>query len=144
MVQAILDNSGTLSKRLQKGMDNASDFYKLDKTNLMEWDQFARMYNMVEFARIPKDEIRSSGYVVDSLEASVWSLITTESFEEGLLRAVNLGYDTDTVGAIAGGLAGLYYGYNNIPGEWRKNIIKRDEIVEMCEMVGEIYKLIIW
>ena len=75
--------------------------------------------------------------MVDSLEAAVWSLITTTSFEEGLLRAVNLGDDTDTIGAIAGGLAGLYYGYNNIPAAWRKVIIKREEIIALCEWVEE-------
>jgi ADP-ribosylglycohydrolase len=118
-------------------MDNASDFYKSDIINLMEWAQFARMYSMTEFAEISKDEIRSSGYVVDSLEAAVWSLITTDSFEDGLLRAVNLGDDADTVGAIAGGLAGLYYGYNSIPKEWRNALIKKDELLEICEAVGE-------
>ena len=75
--------------------------------------------------------------MVDSLEAAVWSLITTETFEECLLRAVNLGDDTDTIGAIAGGLAGLFYGYNNIPVSWRKNVIKKEELIALCEWVEE-------
>jgi ADP-ribosylglycohydrolase len=75
--------------------------------------------------------------VVDSLEAAVWSLITTETFEECLLRAVNLGDDTDTIGAIAGGLAALFYGYNNIPVSWRKNVIKKEELIALCEWVEE-------
>ena len=79
-----------------------------------------------------EDAIKSSGYVVDSLEAAIWSLITTASLEEGILKAVNLGNDADTVGAIAGGLAGLYYGYRSIPWSWRKVIAKRAEIVEIC------------
>ena len=65
-------------------------------------------------------------------------IITTENLEEALLRAVNLGGDTDTIGAIAGGLAGLYYGYDNIPLEWREAIIKGEEIVALCEMVGKM------
>ena len=137
MVQSILDNEGTLSDRLQMGMDAAKDFYKSDIANLVEWSRFGRMDNLLEFAKIPEEEIKSSGYVVDSLEASVWSLITTKSFEEGLLKAVNLGDDADTVGAIAGGLAGLFYGYNNIPVEWRKTIIKGEELVALCELVAE-------
>ena len=64
-------------------------------------------------------------------------MITTESFEEGLLKAVNLGDDADTVGAIAGGLAALYYGYNNIPVAWRKAIINVEEILSLCERVEE-------
>lgn len=78
--------------------------------------------------------------MVDSLEAAVWALITTESFEEGLLKAVNLGDDADTAGAIAGGLAGLYYGYESVPEEWKKVVVRRDEIVRMCERMGGFRK----
>ncbi len=69
----------------------------------------------MSFAAVDESEIKSSGYVVDSLEAAIWCLVTTDSFAECVLKAVNLGDDTDTVAAIAGGLAGLYYGYNAIP-----------------------------
>lgn len=135
MVQSILDNEGILSDRLQMGMDAAKNFYKSDIANLVEWSRFGRMDNLLEFAKVPESDIKSSGYVVDSLEAAVWSLITTESFEEGLLKAVNLGDDSDTVGAIAGGLAGLFYGYYNIPVEWSGSIIKGEEIIALCELV---------
>ena len=70
--------------------------------------------------------------MVASLEAAVWSLINTDSYEQALLKAVNLGEDTDTVGAIAGGLAGLCYGYDAIPEEWLSAIKRRDWIEEMC------------
>ena len=55
--------------------------------------------------------------MVDSLEAVVWGLITTDTLENCLLRVVNLGGDSDTIGAIAGGLAGLFYGYSSVPKE---------------------------
>ena len=80
------------------------------------------------------DRIKSSGYVVDTLEAAVWSLITTDSFEQALLKAVNLGDDTDTVGAITGGLAGLYYGYDKIPADWLSAIKRREWIEGLCEI----------
>ena len=137
MVKSILDEDGRLIDRLQKGIDVAKGFYKADMTNLVECSRFGRVNDLLEFVKAPESEIKSSGYVVDSLEAAVWSLITTDTFEDGLLRAVNLGDDADTVGAIAGGLAGLYYGYENIPAEWRKSIIKGEEIIALCELVEE-------
>ena len=136
MTKAILDKEGSLIERLQKGMDDAKTYYTSDINNLVEWTRFSRMENLYEFANTPENEIKSSGYVVDTIEAAVWSLITTNSFEDALLKAVNLGKDTDTVGAIAGGLAGLYYGYKGIPNEWKDVIIMKDEIVALCELMG--------
>ena len=63
-------------------------------------------------------DIKSSGFVIDSLEASIWCILTTNSFSEAVLKAVNLGGDTDTIGALTGALAGLIYGVKNIPKEW--------------------------
>ena len=82
-------------------------------------------------AQLSEDEIQSTGYVVHTLEAAVWCLLTTQSFQEALLKAVNLGFDTDTVGAVAGGLAGIYYGLAGIPAKWRSRIIKYEEILEL-------------
>lgn len=59
--------------------------------------------------------IKGSGWVVESLEASLWAFHTSNSFEETVLKAVNLGDDADTTGAIAGQLAGAYYGFDAIP-----------------------------
>ena len=67
----------------------------------------------------------------DSLEAAVWGLITTDTLENCLLRVVNLGGDSDTIGAIAGGLAGLFYGYSSVPKEWRNQIIKEKELIDL-------------
>ena len=60
----------------------------------------------------------SGGYVVDSMRIAVGSIATTGSFEEAIIEAVNLGGDADTNGAITGGLAGAWYGYDAIPEEW--------------------------
>ncbi len=80
-----------------------------------------------------EDEIRSGGYVVDSLEASLWCILNSQSYEEALLKAVNLGKGTDTTGAICGGLAGIFYGYDAIKDSWLKKIVKRDWIEGLCE-----------
>ena len=82
---------------------------------------------------LPDNEIKSSGYVVHTLEAAVWCLLNSASYEECVLKAVNLGDDTDTVGAVAGGLAGLAYGYENIPKEWLDVIVKKDWITKLCK-----------
>ena len=83
-------------------------------------------------AGLPEDEIRSSGYVVDTLEAAVWCLLNTDSYRECVLRAVNLGEDTDTVGAVAGSMAGICYGYAGIPSEWVKSLARANIIEEVC------------
>ena len=121
----------TLCVCLQEGMDQATEYYHKDLSNYVEFAHYARMTSLSDFALLPEDEIKSSGYVVASLEAAVWSLITSDSLEEGLLKAVNLGEDTDTVGAIAGGLAGLYYGYESIPCQWREAIVRREWIEKL-------------
>ena len=71
---------------------------------------------------------------MDALEAAVWSLITTDRVDQALLKAVNLGDDTDTVGTIAGGLVGLFFGYNAIPEDWLSAIKRREWIEEMCDI----------
>ena len=138
LVHAILEYTGTLQEKMQTGISNAKRFYACDSFNLEEWARYKRLENLAEFALLPEEEIKSSGYVVDSLEAAIWSLISTETFEEGLLKAVNLGDDADTVGAIAGGLAGLHYGYQNIPVLWRRTIIKKDEIIGLCRTADKL------
>lgn len=80
-----------------------------------------------------RNKIKSGGYIVDTLEAAVWCLLTTASYKECVLKAVNLGGDTDTVAGVCGGLAGALYGYNAIPQEWRNTLIKREYIEELCE-----------
>ena len=122
-----------MRERLQKGIDEAVDFYYQKLENIFQVAYFERIFELEEFANTEEDEINSSGYVIDSMEAAVWSLITTESYEEALLKIINLGEDTDTIGAIAGGLAGLYYGYDNIPKEWKDCIVKRKWVEELCE-----------
>lgn len=81
----------------------------------------------------PENEIKSSGYVVDTLEASLWTVLTTSSYEEAVLKAVNLGDDTDTVGAIAGSIAGLIYGIDNIPAEWIEKLRNKELLDSILE-----------
>ncbi len=75
-----------------------------------------------------RDEISSSGYVVDTFEAAMWCLQNTDNYKECILLAANLGRDTDTVAAVAGGLAGIMYGYESIPKEWIDKLQAKDVI----------------
>jgi len=81
---------------------------------------------------LPEEEIQSTGYVLHTLEASIWCLLTTENYKDAVLKAINLGEDTDTTGAVTGGLAGLLYGYDNIPTNWIAKIARRDDIEDLA------------
>jgi ADP-ribosylglycohydrolase len=85
------------------------------------------------FKRRMPPEIRGTGYVVRSLEAALWAFYHGESFQEGCLRAVNLGDDADTTGAVYGQLAGAYYGEEGISAAWRSKIAQRRLIESIAE-----------
>ncbi len=84
-----------------------------------------------------EDKIESSGYVMHSLEASLWCLLNANSYKETVLKAVNLGSDTDTTAAIAGGLAGLVFGFDDIPKMWLNRLARLDDIEHLCERFAE-------
>lgn len=132
-IKQIIDGNGNIRERLQRGMDKGFEYYENNIENRVELARFSRLRDLNEFAITSEDEIKSSGYVVDSLEAAIWSLITTQSFKDCLLVAVNLGDDTDTIGAIAGGVAGLFYGYDCIPEDWISVIRRRERIENLCD-----------
>ncbi len=126
------DGKDSLKDLLAKGLAEGFTFYRQDPANLVQLAFYGRLEDLNAFGALPAEEIRSSGYVLDTLEAVVWSLLNTDDFRDALLLAVNLGDDTDTVGAICGGLAGLFYGYDAIPEEWLAVIQKREWIETLC------------
>ena len=133
-VKAVLNGDGSLMERLQNGLNEGFSFYERDIANRVEISYYGRLRDLTEFADVSADDIRSTGYVVDSIEAATWCLITTNTYRDCLLKAVNLGDDTDTIGAIAGGLAALYYGYDGIPADWLAVIQRKEWIEEICRM----------
>ena len=80
-----------------------------------------------------RDLIVGNGYVVKSLEAALWSFATTDSFRDAILTAVNLGNDADTTAAIAGQIAGAYYGVGAIPDGWLAKLALRSEIENLAD-----------
>ncbi|SFL52431.1 ADP-ribosylglycohydrolase family protein [Halanaerobium salsuginis] len=78
-------------------------------------------------------DIRSDGFVIHTLEAAVWAFTNSDSFAEALIKAVNLGEDTDTVAAVTGQLAGAFYGYSDIPDRWLSKLTKFDSIYQITK-----------
>lgn len=104
-----------------------------------EQEHFARLFDP-GFAALDASEIASDGYVMHSLEASIWCLLRTDTYEETVLTAINLGEDTDTTAAIVGGLAGALYGLESIPLSWREALVKWDEIEQLCDRMSDRYQ----
>ena len=84
-----------------------------------------------------RDEISSSGYAVHTLEAALWSVGQAESFEEAVVTAVNLGDDADSVGAVAGQVAGAIWGASAIPDRWLEKLAWRDRLTALADALFE-------
>ncbi len=125
---------------LLKGMtpDNAYLTAKKDiiKTyNTPHWTEELKKFSRIiqnDISTYPENSISGKAYIVNTLEAALWAFLTSSSYKETVLKAVNLGYDTDTVGAIAGGLAGLYYGYEAIPKQWLEQLARVSDIIQLA------------
>ncbi len=114
---------------------------KLDYTDFTE--EIVNKYERIlkkDISKYKLEEIKSTGYVVDTLEATLWIFMNTKTYNEAIIGAINLGEDTDTIGACTGGLAGIYYGIDNIKKEWKKNILKYDYIIDLCNKFDENIK----
>lgn len=114
------------------------EYAEIQWFSLSEVELFHRVLNN-DISGYSEDEIKGSGYVLHSLEASLWCFLNSESYSEAVLKAVNLGEDTDTTGAITGGLAGIYYGFENIPQKWINDLARKDDIEKLCEKLNNKY-----
>ena len=90
-----------------------------------------------DISKLNVNDIKSTGYVVDTLEACIWVLLKSESYKEAVIGAINLGNDTDTIGALTGGLAGIVYGYDFIPEEWKNEIARKEYLLDIFEEFSE-------
>ncbi|NTD99884.1 DUF1768 domain-containing protein [Agrobacterium tumefaciens] len=115
-----------------------SDFINKNEFDQAELKHFDRILSG-NISNLSVDEVFSSGYVVHSLEASLWCVLNSDTYEDTVLKAVNLGEDTDTTAAIAGGLAGLIYGFDAIPEKWKNLLVRRSDIEELCTLLENKY-----
>jgi len=122
--------------QIYKDLINEVPEFLIDKK--VELSEIARYNRLLEenIFELPEDEINSSGYVLHSLEASIWCLLTTENYKDAVLKAVNLGEDTDTTAAITGGLAGILYGIDAIPESWKKELARERDIADLAERMS--------
>jgi ADP-ribosyl-[dinitrogen reductase] hydrolase len=126
---------------LVQGIDKYEIYKSLQRTipqfldsisiNADEKNIFTRLFSD-QIYMIEDEQIGSSGYVVHTLEASIWCLLTTGSYKDAVLNAVNLGEDTDTTGAVTGGLAALLYGNKTIPKNWLDKLARKTDIEDLA------------
>lgn len=79
------------------------------------------------------DNIKSSGYIVDTLECAIWIFMNAQHYKEAIIASTNIGGDTDTIGAIVGSMAGIYYGFESIPSNWLDKVQRKDYLIELVD-----------
>ncbi|MCI5080786.1 MAG: ADP-ribosylglycohydrolase family protein [Saprospiraceae bacterium] len=131
----------SLASQLLKGVDKWSAYRQMQKDiaalmiekdiSLAEQKHFDRIIEE-NIYDLEEDEISSSGYVMHSLEASLWCLLKNDDYPSTVFAAINLGEDTDTTAAITGGLAGILYGFERIPSEWIQALARKEDIDKLC------------
>lgn len=107
-----------------------TQYFEQRKINPIEIHKFHRLLDE-NISEVNEDNIKSSGYVIDTLEAAIWCVLITNNYKDAVLKAVNLGHDTDTTGAVTGGLAALIYGMDTIPNEWINMLARKDDIINL-------------
>ncbi len=118
-----------------QGLDKIQSLYSSSEYAL-EKPHFDRVFSD-EIARIPIEEINSGGYVIDTLEASLWCLLNSSSYAQAVLISVNLGgIRILLTGAVTGGLAGIHYRVANIPTEWLEQIARKSDIIDLANRVS--------
>lgn len=135
-----------LLRYILMGLDKDAAYQKVkEETRRFLEEQIETKLELSHYDRVLRNDIRTykeenisgSGYVVHALEASIWCFLGAESYDKTVLAAVNLGEDTDTTGAIVGGIAGLYYGLENIPLDWQIHLARYQDILDLCTQYYE-------
>lgn len=122
IAKSMISNDLEISQHIEKSCEKIRDYY----AESSELPYFKRIFEN------NLDDVESSFYVVGTLECALHCLLTTSSYGEAVLKAVNFGNDTDTAGAVCGGLAGIYYGFEDIPRNWINEIPQMDRVIRLC------------
>lgn len=137
------------ARYLLQGLDKSEIYIRLQKEipdylnsrniDVDEIEFFSRLLKQ-NIAEYDEQRIESSGYVLHTLEASIWCLLNNDSYQSTVLTAVNLGEDSDTTAAVVGGLAALLYGVESIPKEWFEVLAKKDDIEQLSKKLFNAMK----
>lgn len=136
MMRALLEGKDKTSAVMQ-AVDFLRHGWRISDRDDIDSDTivyFKRLFNS-GFISLEESEVKSTGYVINTLEAVVWCFLNTKNYEDAVLKAVNLGGDTDTIAALTGGLAGLYYGYDSIPEKWLNQIAASSLINNLLDKI---------
>ena len=128
IAKSMIENNLEISEHIEKSCEKIKEHY-------------SQSDELVYFRRIFEnslDDVESSFYVVGTLECALHCLLTTSGYKEAVLKAVNFGNDTDTVAAVCGGLAGIYYGFDDIPTKWIDDIPQMDKVIRLCEEFDDL------
>ncbi|MCR5654433.1 MAG: ADP-ribosylglycohydrolase family protein, partial [Lachnospiraceae bacterium] len=135
IVKAMIEAAdGALLDVVSKGIAMAREFY-VGRAGYADYTgRYHRLFDLPvsEYGALSEDEIKSSGYVLDTLEAAVWGLLNYSDYKEMMTVLIRFGKDTDTLACVAGGLYGLYHGAEKIPAEWISSIRNRELVEKLC------------
>ncbi len=122
-------------ENLQKMLPSFFAEMGIEPTEIAHFDRILK----ANITDLPLSEIRSGGYVIETFEACIWCLLTTDNYKDAVLKAVNLGHDTDTTAAVTGGLAGLLYGFNGIPKAWVDKLARKGDIQDLVQRLSKSF-----
>lgn len=104
------------------------------KKHIEKYPEYEQVFKLL------KEELKPTGYVFDTLICALWCFINTSTFEDAVCEAVNLGGDADTIAAITGGMAGVYYGYDAIPKRWKEKILIFEQLTSIAKRIIGKYR----
>lgn len=137
-----------LAERLLNGKEKEIAYQEMRQEILEFWEQmdfsererehFQKLIqNDIRATSI--DDLRSGGYVIEVLESSIWFFLKKDTYQDTILSIINIGHDTDTSAAIAGGLAGIYYGQEGIPEDWIASLARKEDIFNLGDQLNRVY-----
>lgn len=120
-------------KDIESALERTFAYYEGQEDLKAFVPRFDELRDLKKFADKPESDVRCGTYVVDTIKAGLWAFLNSDNFKDCLIKAVNLGDDTDCIGAVAGALAGMTYGYDAIPEEWLRDLRCKEMIDEILD-----------
>ena len=128
--------------RLLNGMskEECYEYLKNDDYSMYDYNSISKYDRLIkgDIRKFKIDDIKSSGYVVDTWECVLWILLNSKSYKETIIAATNIGQDTDTIGAIVGSMSGIIYGLDKAPKQWLDTLIKKDYLIDLANKLESL------